>query len=90
MQSDISESFGITKTGFKNCKTGDFKEPDYIDADIFTPIVKIGEPKVSADKELESNFWGEADNEYHCVILHIDLFCVAGKDSDYIDIDDLF
>ena len=77
-------------TGFKNCKTGDFKEPDYIDADIFTPIVKIGEPKVSADKELDPNNLGEADDESHGEKIRRGLFCVTGKDSDYIDIDDLY
>ena len=90
-------------TGFKNCKTGDFKEPDYIDADIFTPIVKIGEPKVSADKELEPNYLGEAiqgsipsilddmniDESHGCKIDH-GLFCVTGKDLDCIGIDDLY
>ena len=29
-------------------------------------------------------------NESHCAELHSELFCVTGKDSDYIDIDDLY
>ncbi|NBJ95425.1 hypothetical protein [Parablautia muri] len=62
----------------KNCKTGDFKEPDY--------IVKIGEPKVSADKELDPNYLGEADNESHGRKIDRELFCVTGKNIDYIDI----
>ena len=81
--------YRLCGTGFKNCKTGDFKELDYIDADIFTPIVKIGEPKVSADKELDPNNLGEADNESHDKSNH-GIFCVAGNDSECIDIDDLF
>lgn len=50
---------------------------------------EIGEPKVSPDKELDPNNLGEADNESHDRNNH-ELFCVTGKDSDYIDIDDLF
>lgn len=69
---------------------GDYKEPDYIDADIFTPIVKTGEPKVSAGKEQNPNISVIADNESHCAKLHSELFCVTGKDSGFIDIEDLY
>ena len=49
-----------TPTGVQS-QTGDYKEPDYIDA----------------------------DNESHGECNH-ELFCVTGKDSDYIDIDSIF
>ena len=80
-------------TGFKNCKTGDFKEPDYIDADIFTPIVKIGEPKVSAEA-IQGSIPSilddmNIDESHGCKIDH-GLFCVTGKDLDCIGIDDLY
>ena len=55
----VSES---PKQDSKNCKTGDFKEPDYI----------------------------EANNESHGRKIDRELFCVTGKDLDYIDIDDLY
>ena len=70
-------------------KTGDYKESDYIDADNFTLNARIGEPKVSADKELDPNNLGEADNESHENSNH-GIFCVTGKDSDCIDLDDLY
>ena len=83
----VSES---PKQDSENCKIGDFQEPDYIDADIFTPIVKTGEPKVSAGKEQNPNISVIADNESHCAKLHSELFCVTGKDSGFIDIEDLY
>lgn len=43
-------------------KTGDYKEPDYI----------------------------EVDNESHGEEIPCELFCVTGKDSDYVDIDSIF
>lgn len=43
-------------------KTGDYNEPDYIEADIESQGEKIRR----------------------------ELFCVTGKDSDYIDLDDLY
>lgn len=46
----------------KLCKTGDYKEPDYI----------------------------EADSESQGEKIRRELFCVTGKDADYIDIDDLY
>ncbi len=70
-------------------KTGDYKESDYIESNNFTPNVRIGEPKVSADKELEPNYSDSANDESHVNSNH-ELFCVTGKDSDYIDIDDLY
>lgn len=78
-----------TPTGVQS-QTGDYNEPDYIDADIFTPNVRIGEPKVSADKELEPNYSGEADNESQGEKIRRGLFCVAGKDSEFIDINSIF
>lgn len=72
------------------CKTGDYKEPDYEEADNFTPNVRIGEPRVSADKGQNSNYSDIADNESHGRKTDRELFCVAEKDLDYIDIDDLF
>ncbi len=50
-----------TPTGVQS-KTGDYKEPDYIDT----------------------------DNESHGGEIPCELFCITGKDSDYIDIDDLY
>ena len=50
-----------TPTGVQS-QTGDYKEPDYI----------------------------EADNESHGGEILCELFCITGKDSDYIDIDDLY
>lgn len=58
----VSENNFITpKQDTENCKTGDYKEPDYI----------------------------EADSESHGNNDH-GIFCVTGKDSDYIDIDNLY
>ncbi|MDE7332087.1 MAG: hypothetical protein K2O16_07565 [Lachnospiraceae bacterium] len=56
------------------------------------PVIgdEIGEPKVSADKELDPNYLGEADNESHGGKIPCELFCVTGKDSDYIDIEGLY
>ena len=70
-------------------KTGDYNEPDYMESDNFTPNDRIGEPKVSADKELDPNYWGEADNESQGEKIPCELFCVTEKDLDSIDIDDL-
>lgn len=50
-----------TPTGVQS-QTGDYNEPDYIDA----------------------------DNESHGGEIPCELFCITGKDSDYIDIDDLY
>ena len=36
---------------------GDYKEPDYIDADIFTPIVKTGFRKFRKAKSLNQIIW---------------------------------
>ncbi len=59
----VSENNFITpKQDTENCKTGDYKEPDYIETNNFTPNVRIDEPKLSADKELDPNNLGEADN----------------------------
>lgn len=71
------------------CKTGDYKEPGYIKPNNFTPNNRIGEPKVSADKEQNTNSSDIADNESHGANLHVELFCGTEKDLDLIDIDDL-
>lgn len=71
------------------CKTGDYKEPGYIKSNNFTPNNRIGEPKVSADKEQNTNSSDIADNESHGANLHGELFCGTEKDLDLIDIDDL-
>lgn len=68
-------------------KTGDYKEPGYIELNNYTPNNRIDEPKLSAGKELEPNYSGEADSESHDKSNH-GIFCVTG--SDYIDIDDLY
>ena len=70
-------------------KTDDYNEPNYIESDNFTLNARIGEPKVSADKELDPNNLGEADNESHENSNH-GIFCVTGKDLECIGIDDLF
>jgi hypothetical protein len=77
-----------TPTGVQS-QTGDYEEANYIESDNFTPNNRIGEPKVSADKELDPNYWGEADNESHGEYNH-ELFCVTGNNSDLVDIDDLY
>lgn len=72
-------------------------EPDPIEQDFSVeemfdmPIMedKIGEPKVSADKEQNPNYSDIADNESHDKSNH-GIFCVTGKDSNYIDIEDLY
>ena len=62
---------------------------------------EIGEPKVSADKELDPNYSGEADypkekfpwainNESQGRKIDRELFCVTEKDLDLVDIDDLY
>lgn len=53
------------------------------------PKTRIGEPKVSADKEQSTNNSDSTINESHGECNH-ELFCVTGKDSDYIDIEDLY
>lgn len=80
----VSTPFGVQS------KTDDYKEANYIESDNFTPNDRIGEPKVSADKELDPNYWGEADNESHGGKIPCELFCVTEKDLDCISIDDLF
>lgn len=72
------------------CKMGDYKEPDYMESNSFTSNVRISEPKVSADKEQNPNNSYSAYNESHSGEIPCELFCVTEKDSDYIDIDDLY
>lgn len=50
---------------------------------------EIGEPKVSADNEQNPNYSDIADNESHNNSSH-GIFCVTGKGSGYIDIDEMF
>ena len=50
---------------------------------------KIGEPKVSADKEQSTNNSDSASTDTHGECNH-GLFDVTGKGSDYIDIEDLY
>lgn len=64
-------------------------EPDYTEADNFTPNIRIGEPKVSADKEQSTNNSDSACTKSHGEYNH-GIFCATGNDSDYIDIDDLY
>ncbi len=49
-----------------------------------------GEPKVSAGKEHQPNYSFQVDNKPHGGKFPQELFCVTGKDSDYIDIEDLY
>ncbi|RKI86956.1 hypothetical protein D7V94_22000 [Parablautia intestinalis] len=64
-------------------------QPDYIETNNFSPSVRIGEPKVSADKEQNLKISDIADDESHDNSNH-GIFCVTGKDLDCIDIDDLY
>lgn len=50
---------------------------------------EIGKPKVSADKEQNSNYSDIADNKSHDNSNH-GIFCVTGNDVELIDIDDLY
>ncbi|MFG6324880.1 MAG: hypothetical protein K1W41_27235 [Lachnospiraceae bacterium] len=71
-------------------ETNDYKEPDYIEPENFAPSIRIGEPKVSADKEHNPN---NSDSTYiksHGVEIPRELFCVTGKDSELISIDNMF
>ena len=52
--------------------------------------VRIGEPKVSADKEQNPNYSDIADNESHGGKIRRELFCVTEKDLEFIDIDSIF
>lgn len=53
------------------------------------PKTGFDEPKVSAGKKQSTNNSDSAINESHDESNH-ELFCVTGKDSDYIDIEDLY
>ena len=64
-------------------------EPDYIETDKFTPNIRIGEPKVSADKVQNPNNSDFAYNESHGNDNH-GIFCVTRKDSELIDIESIF
>ncbi len=65
-------------------------EPDDIKSNNFTSNVRISEPKVSADKVQNPNNSDIADNESHSGKIPSELFCVTGKDSGLIDLDDLY
>lgn len=84
-----SDYYKTPKQDTENCITDDYKEPDYIELNNFTPNVRIGEPKLSADKEQNPNNSDSANSESHDNSNH-EPFCVTEKDSDYIDIDDLY
>ncbi len=71
--------------GEPNTMENDFTIEEMLDMPVMDD--EIGEPKLSADKELEPNYSGEADNKSHDKSNH-GIFCVTGKD--YIDIDDLY
>ena len=77
-----------TPTGVQS-KTGDYKEPDYIEANNFTPNVRICEPKVSVGKEQNPNISDIANDESHGNNDH-GLFFVTEKDSEFINMDDLY
>lgn len=70
-------------------KTGDCIESDYIESNNFTPNVRLGELKISTNKGQNPNNSDIADNESHDKSNH-GIFCVTGKDSGYIDIEDLY
>lgn len=78
-----------TPTGVQ-FKTGDGKELDYMKSNNFTPNNRIGEPKVSADKEQNPNYSDISDNESHGGEIPCELFFVTGKDSGLIDIESMF
>lgn len=65
----------------------DFSVEEILDMSVMGD--EIGEPKVSADKEQNLKISDIADNKTHGEDNH-ELFCVTGKDSDYIDIEDLY
>lgn len=60
--------------------------------------VQMNLPLENADCKVQMNLtnidsMGHNDlckNKSHCAELHSELFCVTGKDSDYIDIEDLY
>ena len=79
----VSTTFGVQS------KTGDYRESDYIESNNFTPNVRIGEPKVSADKEQNPNISDIANDESYGNNDR-ELFCVTGKDLELIDIDSIF
>ena len=78
-------SDGLDNWGEPNTMENDFTMEEMFDMPVMDD--EIGEPKLSADKELEPNYSGEADNKSHDNSNH-GIFCVTG--SDYIDIDDLY
>ena len=50
----VSENNFITpKQDTENCKTGDYKEPDYIETNNFTPNVRIDELFCVTGKDLD-------------------------------------
>ena len=65
----------------------DFSIEEMLDMPVMSD--KIGEPKVSAGKEQNTNNSDIADNDAHGECNH-GIFCVTGNDSDYIDIEDLY
>lgn len=53
-------------------------------------VGQVVSQKVSAGKEQNPNYSDFADNESHSGKIPCELFCVTGKDLDYIDLDDLY
>lgn len=73
------DKYELCGTGFKNCKTGDCKEPDYIDADIFTPIVKTGFRKFRKAKSLNQIIWVKQIMNLMAVKLTVSYFALLEK-----------
>lgn len=63
-------------------QTDDYKEPENIESNNFTPNVRIGESNNFTDKEQNLNNSDSAINESHGRKIGCELFCVTGKDSD--------
>lgn len=80
-------SDGLDNWGEPNAMENDFTMEEMLDMPVMGD--EIGEPKLLAGKELESNYLGEADNESHDKSNH-GIFCVNGKAPELIDIDDLY
>lgn len=66
----------------------DFSIEEILDMPVMSD--EFGEPKVSADKKQSPNNSDSANDESHGGKFPCELFCVTGKDADYIDIDDLY
>lgn len=67
-------------------KTGDYKQPDYIETNNFTSNFRIGEPKFLAMKQQKPNYLDFA----HIFVARITMGYFTGNDLDSIDIDNIF